>query len=99
MSTTSPALQEIKSSTSCRDREVRREKLTTKHSILIVTLIALSAFTGCATQADFLNSRQDIAMQTAVNRARFDMNCPTANGQVLSRESHSAADSMTDGDW
>ena len=57
-----------------------------KRSILIVALIALSAFTGCATQADFLNSRQDLAMQTAVNRARFDMNCPSANGQVLSRE-------------
>ena len=25
-------------------------------------------------------------MQTAVNRARFDMNCPSAQGQVLSRE-------------
>src|SRR5215472_231358 len=57
-----------------------------KRSILIVALIALSAFTGCATQADFLNSRQDLAMQTALNRARFDMNCPAANGQVLSRE-------------
>ena len=57
-----------------------------KRSILIVALIALSAVTGCASQADFLNSRQEIAMQTAVNRARFDMNCPTANGQVLSRE-------------
>ena len=57
-----------------------------KRSILFVAPIALSAFTGCASQADFLNSRQDIAMQTAVNRARFDMNCPAANGQVLSRE-------------
>ena len=57
-----------------------------KRAILIVALIALSAFTGCASQADFLNSRQEIAMQTAVNRARFDMNCPAANGQVLSRE-------------
>ncbi len=27
-----------------------------------------------------------MATQTAVNRARFDMNCPAANGQVLSRE-------------
>ena len=57
-----------------------------QRSILIVALIALSAFPGCASQADFLNSRQDIALQTAVNRARFDMNCPSANGQVLSRE-------------
>ena len=41
---------------------------------------------GCATQDDFLNSRQDIALQSAVSRARFDMNCQGANGQVLSRE-------------
>jgi len=51
-----------------------------------MALIAAPAMSGCASQADFLNSRQDIAMQTAVNRARFDMNCPSAQGQVLSRE-------------
>ena len=55
-------------------------------SPLIVLAVALLFMTGCASQADFLNSRQDTALQTAVNRARFDMNCPTANGQVLSRE-------------
>ena len=49
-------------------------------------LIVALAMTGCATQTDFLNSRQNVAMQTAVSRGRFDMNCPGANGQVLSRE-------------
>ena len=53
-------------------------------SPLIVLAVALLFMTGCASQADFLNSRQDTALQTAVNRARFDM--PAANGQVLSRE-------------
>ena len=57
-----------------------------KQSFFTAILIALITVSGCASQADFLNSRQDIAIQTAVNRARFDMNCPTANGQVLSRE-------------
>ena len=57
-----------------------------KHSISIVALIALSALTGCASQADFLDSRQDMATQTAVSRGRFDLNCPSANGEVLSRE-------------
>ena len=55
-------------------------------SLTIMGLIAALAVTGCATQEDFLNSRQDMALQTAVNRGRFDMNCPNANGQVLSRE-------------
>jgi hypothetical protein len=57
-----------------------------KQSFFTAIFIALITVSGCASQADFLNSRQDIAIQTAVNRARFDMNCPTANGQVLSRE-------------
>lgn len=55
-------------------------------SLTILGLIAALAVAGCATQEDFLNSRQDMAIETAVNRARFEMNCPTANGQVLSRE-------------
>ena len=57
-----------------------------KRSSASMVVIALLSATGCASQADFLNSRQDMAMQTAVNRGRFDMSCPTANGQVLSRE-------------
>ncbi len=58
----------------------------TTRSLTIRALTAVLAMTGCATQADFLNSRQDSAMETAVNRARFEMNCPSVNGQVLSRE-------------
>ena len=52
-------------------------------SVLMILVLLMS---GCASQADFLNSRQDIAMQTAVSRGRFDLNCQSANGQVLSRE-------------
>ena len=55
-------------------------------TLIIMTMIGTVALVGCASQADFLNSRQNMAMQTAVNRARFDMNCPVANGEVLSRE-------------
>ncbi len=50
-----------------------------------LALIAVLA-AGCTTQQQFLNSKQDMAMQTAVNRARFEMNCPQATGTVLSRE-------------
>jgi len=41
---------------------------------------------ACQTQAQFLQSKQDKALQTALTRARFEMNCPDANGQVLSSE-------------
>ena len=41
---------------------------------------------GCFNQNEMLDKDQAMAMQTAVNRARFDMNCPAASGEVLSRE-------------
>ena len=56
---------------------------------VVLTLLALTAAlvsAGCASQAQFLNSKQDLAVQTAVNRGRFEMNCPEASGTVLSRE-------------
>ena len=50
-----------------------------------VTLAALVA-AGCASQAQFLDNRQAMAMQTATSRGQFEMNCPTATGTILSRE-------------
>jgi len=49
-------------------------------------LSAALAATGCASQAQFLDGRQAMAMQTAVSRGQFEMNCPSATGTVLSRE-------------
>ncbi len=39
---------------------------------------------GCQTQQQMVQSQQGMAVQTALNRARFDMNCSSATGQVLS---------------
>jgi hypothetical protein len=50
--------------------------------LAVVTLIG----EGCASQQQFLDSRQALAVQTAVSRGQFDLNCPNAVGQVLSRE-------------
>jgi len=44
------------------------------------------ALAGCASQAKFIASRQDLAMQTALSRARFEMNCPQADGTLLSTD-------------
>jgi hypothetical protein len=49
---------------------------------LIVAFFALA----CQTQAQFLANKQASALETALTRARFEMNCPDANGQVLSSE-------------
>src|SRR5262245_31040910 len=42
--------------------------------------------TGCATQNQMLNQNKGAAVQTAVQRAQFEMNCPTATGTVLSQD-------------
>ena len=49
-------------------------------------LMAALAVVGCATQSQFLDSKQPMAMQTAVSRGRFEMNCPEATPTIISRE-------------
>ena len=46
----------------------------------------LLVVTGCATQAQFLDGKQAMAMRTAVSRGQFEMNCPAATGTIISRE-------------
>ena len=53
-----------------------------KKYISLVILAVLAA--GCQTQEQMVQGQQGMAVQTALNRARFDMNCSSATGQVLS---------------
>jgi hypothetical protein len=55
-------------------------------SLTIWTLIGALAATGCMNQAQYLASKQPTAIQAAVSRGQFEMNCPSATGQVLSQE-------------
>jgi len=57
-----------------------------KSFIVLLALFAALVMTGCATQADFLNNKQALAMQTALSRGQFDLNCPQAMPVLLSRE-------------
>jgi hypothetical protein len=59
-----------------------REELMVK----ILTVVALVALAGCAMQQKQLQARQDGAVQTALQRGRFDLNCPAATATVLSRD-------------
>jgi hypothetical protein len=43
--------------------------------------------TGCASDSQIMDSEQEMAIQTALQRAQFEMSCPEATGIVLSRES------------
>jgi hypothetical protein len=48
-------------------------------------LVALTG-AGCVTQTQFLADKQAMAVQTAVSRGQFELNCPTATGTILSKE-------------
>lgn len=59
----------------------------TTHSMARVGACALATvLVACATQSQQLDARQDGAVQTALQRGRFDLNCPTATATVLSRD-------------
>jgi hypothetical protein len=49
-----------------------------------VALIGVFAVAGCQTQQQMIQSQQAMAIQTALNRAQFEMNCQSATGTVLS---------------
>jgi len=55
-------------------------------SLTVSALIGALGVAGCMSQQQFLASRQPTAIQAAVTRAQFEMNCPSATGQVLSQE-------------
>jgi hypothetical protein len=62
-----------------------------KHREIAVThrnfaLIAGILLVGCASEPTFLDSKQSMAVDTALARGKFDMNCPAAQGSVLSRQ-------------
>ena len=49
-------------------------------------LVAVILVTGCQTTAQLMDASQPQALSVATRRAQFEMNCPAATGQVLSRE-------------
>jgi len=42
---------------------------------VVITTVVVAA---CITQTQMREQKQDMALQTALSRARFDMNCPQA---------------------
>ena len=49
-------------------------------------LAALGLAAGCASSQQMLDQQQATAVQTALARGRFDLNCPNATAVVLSRD-------------
>jgi len=51
---------------------------------MFLAVVGVFATVGCQTQEQMVQGQQGMAIQTALNRARFDMNCSSATGTVLS---------------
>ena len=51
-------------------------------SLLVVALCAAA----CESNTQFLDAKQGMAVETAVSRGRFEMNCSAVTPSVLSRE-------------
>ena len=58
----------------------------TNKSLLFALAVGVPFLAGCQTQGQILASDQDTAEQTALRRARFELNCPGATASVLSSE-------------
>ena len=54
------------------------------HSTILVAVGGLLA-AGCASGPPYIDQIQPEAVSMAVRRAQFEMNCPSATGQVISR--------------
>ena len=52
----------------------------------VLCILSAMVIVACATQQQTLLQRQDEAIQTALQRGRFEMNCPSATGTVLSSD-------------
>jgi len=52
----------------------------------LFALVTLTLASGCMTQQQQLAAQQPNAVETALARGRFDMNCPTATATVLSSD-------------
>ena len=64
----------------------QREGSKVSRRTVFVGILAAIATSGCATQQQFLDQNQGMAIQTAVARGQFEMNCPQATGVIISRE-------------
>jgi len=52
----------------------------------LVVMVLPLVIVGCATEAEFLAQTQPSALNTALTRGRFELNCPNATGTVLSKK-------------
>lgn len=54
--------------------------------ISLAALVLPMLISACATEAQFLAQNAPSALNTALARGRFELNCPQANGTILSQK-------------
>jgi hypothetical protein len=52
--------------------------------LAVITVLGMTV--ACASEQKMLDNQQATAVETALQRGRFDLNCPTATAVVLSRD-------------
>jgi hypothetical protein len=52
----------------------------------LAAAVCLIGLAGCQSEGQQMDAQQQQAVDTALQRVKFDMNCPSATGQVLSRQ-------------
>lgn len=57
--------------------------MRTTRILLAMTAVGVA---GCQSSAQFMQQIEPTALQTAVNRGRFEMNCPEVTGSILSKD-------------
>jgi hypothetical protein len=68
------------------------ERLMGSHVLICVATMTLLA--GCETQQQMVARMHPKALQTAVQRGSFELDCPSATARVLSEEAIEAADAF-----
>ena len=57
-----------------------------KPSTIVLAVATAAALSGCVSQTQFLDSKQQMAIQTASSRAQFELGCQATTATVISRE-------------
>jgi hypothetical protein len=57
-----------------------------KNPVCILSLAAVLLVSGCASGPPFIDSMQPEALSVAARRGQFEMDCPAATAELLSRE-------------
>ncbi len=55
-------------------------------TLLAAALATVVAATACTSTAEYMQKLEPQAVETAVNRGKFEMNCPAATGSILSKD-------------